>query len=62
MDINGLTPLLVGWNTKKHVLSTFLPVKSLQYVGESSNCFKILEIVNIFFLKFPRVSKSLFDV
>ena len=29
--------------------------------GESSDCSKILEIVN-FFLKFPRVSKNLFDV
>ena len=29
--------------------------------GESSNCSKILEIVN-FFLKFPRVSKVIFDV
>ena len=28
--------------------------------GESSNCSKILEIVN-FFLKFPRVSKIVFD-
>ena len=50
--MNGLTPLLVGWNKKKkHVLSTFLPVKNSNMSGESSNCSEILEIVN-FFLKF----------
>ena len=56
--MNGLTPLLGRLEFKKK--TRFVNVVS-SMSGESSNCSKIMEIVN-FFLKFPRVSKILFHV
>ena len=59
--MNGLTPLLVGWNTNKNVLSTFFCLWNVANMsGVSSNSSKILEFVN-FSLKFPRLSKKFFS-
>ena len=61
--MNGLTPPLVGWNNnkKKHVLSTFLPVKFPACQVKVQIALKFSKL-SIFFLKFPRDSKILFDV
>ena len=60
--MNGQIPLLVGWNTKK---TRFVNVFACE---KFSACQVKVQIalkfpkLSIYFLKFPRVSKILFDV
>ena len=51
---SGLSPLLVGRNTTKNVLSTFLPWNVAKMSGEFSNCSKIREFVD-FSPKIPEI-------